>query len=495
MAASSTTSFTDLEAFLASNPTPTQIRDRFTPQSLALLKSQLDPAANHSAILELQSMYENDPNHKGSPEVAQGISQQIKALRDTPEHKHFRSIFGALERLMSQTAIRVSGPSNRGIRARSAKEVFTKFAGISNISGERDQYGNSITGLTKSRAYEGMIITVLIYNHELNDFTRARHILENMGFKVRVYDITSKYSTGLNLSYLSEFELDNQLSASSQCWVISGVHSMSTFIGHRMTPSKRDIILKHWHQGMGLYVLGDNVPFIADANFLLKSMYPDIDVRMDHNYKGCKTLHHSLDAVGGHITENLLTTGIINCFSGDTVAEIFNTDKIPGFVEVMFESTGHLTLGYAPANGECGPVVISGAFTTLYFGLDTPGSVRLIENSVGFLSTRMEETPVPVAASSVETTEEPSEFDLTDAMIGEDSISYEEGPLAILLHYPKNSDRNCTDLALNNSLGRPRANAKLLSRNPVIMSSTKLFTTCPFTRRPIGAFSLLDLSS
>lgn len=485
-ASSSTVTLSDIETFLASNPSADRVRQDYPFSRIAELKSHLDPALNHPAVRELHEIFNSDVDHKGSSELLRAIMEQIKLFQQTPEHQHFRSVFNALARL-SSLSNSGNAPSNRAGRAKKASDVFTEFAGRSNIPGARDEHGNSTVGLTKDRAFTGLKITVLIYNWEMNNFSRARRIIESMGFSLYIFDasISLVGRAGPPLQHLSITDLDKSLSESSQCWIISGSHGNNPQTCQTMKASQRDIIIKHWREGMGLYVLGDNFPFITDANFLLASMYPGNNVSMNGNYIGKKNLSHSPDAQGGYIVEDYLTTGIVNCYSGVTVAELINTDKIPKFVKVMYESTDHLTLGYAPGLDGCGPVVISGAFTTLYHGLDTPGSIRLIQNTVGFLSTRMDES----VSSSSDPVEESDGFDLTDCFKGEDCISFEEGPLAILLHPMLiNPLQNCSDEALNNCLANAELNGSLLGRNPVIVRTAKMFWTCPFTRRPVAAY-------
>src|SRR4029079_8677108 len=137
-------------------------------------------------------------------------------------------------------------------------------AGKSNIAGARDIHGNSRDGtLAHAGAYAGMQITVLIYSCEDKmNFSRTRTIAENLGFKVVVYDGAIRpfaWTGHLLLKYLTDDALDDVLNNSSQCWILSGVGSERSN-GVTMYSSQRDIILKHWRQGMGLYVLGDNDP-------------------------------------------------------------------------------------------------------------------------------------------------------------------------------------------------------------------------------------------
>lgn len=489
----------DIEAFLASDPTPEQANEKFPFHVKAQLKGQLNPALNDPSIIELNEIYASHPDHKANPEISKAILERTKMLQETPDHQHFRSVFGALDRLIARSATARVAPSSRAARARLASEVFTQHAGRSNVAGARDIHGNARdASLAHAGAYAGMRITVLIYNWEnRNDFRRVQTIAENLGFEVVIYDgavsptFLPSRTTYNHLKFLSDDTLDDVLTRSSQCWIISGTGSDIYHGRLTMTGSQRDIIIKHWKEGMGLYVLGDNDPFFVDANFLLKSMYPGLDIVMSDNYRGNKNLSLNPDGKGGHIVEDYLTTGIVNCYSGDTVAEIFNTKLIPGFVPVMYESTNHLTVGYAPATETCGPVVISGAFTTFYHGLDTAGSTRFIENTIAFLSTRLETSSTSESSSS-EPVEVAHNFKLNNAMIGECSISFEDAPLAILL-YPMSGDplRNCSDTALNNNLARPKFNAKMLGRNPISVDNAVLFLrqgNDPFTRRPIAAF-------
>jgi hypothetical protein len=78
-------------------------------------------------------------------------------------------------------------------------------------------------------------------------------------------------------------------------WLISGRVGV-------LTARHADVIHTVWRSGLGLYIAGDNAPYFADANILLRRL--DLPV-MVGNFHGASVLRPGTDYI-----EHEVTTGI-----------------------------------------------------------------------------------------------------------------------------------------------------------------------------------------
>ena len=133
-------------------------------------------------------------------------------------------------------------------------------------------------------------------------------------------------------------------------------------------------------------------------------------------------------------------------------------------------ATWHARAGY-------GPVIVDGAFTKLYCHWDTGGSARFVKNCACWLSTivptdgTVAELAEPADATPVVT----NKLVLTDAFNAECTITFEEGPVALLAAELADPEQNTTDLVLDNNLSAGKKNMVFGGGELVQLETAKLF--------------------
>jgi hypothetical protein len=182
--------------------------------------------------------------------------------------------------------------------------------------------------------------------------------LENKGFEV---DFSSGVPSNLGV----------RLSTASQFWLISG--SSAT-----LTPEHIATIKSFYNQGRGVYIWGDNDPWYADANALIKALF---GVTMEGNYMGDKVIGVQRSrGDSGIIAGHLISTGIANFYEGITIARInINQYLLP----LVYSSDGKVVTAFSDKDDK--RVLIDGGFTRLYCKWDSAGTDRYIVNAAGWL--------------------------------------------------------------------------------------------------------------
>jgi len=255
--------------------------------------------------------------------------------------------------------------------------VFSEHAGEGAIAGEADKFGNvkgDIGDLVRDGTFKGQTVVVLKLIHETAcTFNEAKAALEKKGLTVKVYDAG-------NLPDATA--LDKMLQDANQCWVISDDTTI-------LNDKHFEALVKHWNNGMGMYVLGDNLPFFVDANKLLaKFGLP----QLQGNRPGGKVLKESTSAKGPGFIRHPLTTGLVSLFEGETVSTLPETAVTDaGMVAIMREdSYKEIVVAYLEAKGGNGGLVVDGGFTKLYpqNWATTSGSARLVVNIAALLAVK-----------------------------------------------------------------------------------------------------------
>merc|ERR1719204_1318037 len=248
-------------------------------KALQKLRQRIHPARRCPEIQALLKAHEDSGKGEklSDPEVAASYVKRCQELKSTPEGKVYDVLTSKIDRLWAPVARldHGAGRSNRARRAKRAQDVFSKFAGLSKIQGAQvDRDGNAVGveyDLGMEGAYDGLRV-VILHQYTGEGFTGEKpcRALRAKGFQV-------DHIKGNAL--LSMAGLDAKLQAASQLWLISS---------HRRMLSQEQIalIVKHWQQGLGLYIFGDNDPFYVDANRLLHAM--DVGLQLKGNYRGKK---------------------------------------------------------------------------------------------------------------------------------------------------------------------------------------------------------------
>jgi len=250
----------------------------------------------------------------------------------------------------------VSVPQGRG--------PYTKWAGISDISGAaRDRFGNaqgSQYDLASDNSFKGYKILVIYLCTEGN-FSAPEKALKKKGFDIHVLTGLPPYK-----------ELERYLKESTQLWLISDrkVNLNSDHIR---------AITDFFNTGHGVYIWGDNDPYYADANAVIKHIF---NTEMSGNRPGDKVLGiQTRNGTPGIVANHLITTGIQSFYEGITIAEI----KLSGGLQpLMYGSENQIVTAYYDQNGK--RALIDGGFTRLYHRWDSAGTDRYIVNAAAWLA-------------------------------------------------------------------------------------------------------------
>ncbi len=367
----------------------------------------------------------------------------------------------------------------RSNRARRAKKVcFNDCAGLTKIEGAaKNTHGNARGDeydLGRNGAFNGCTVVVLqFYNESRFTFNEPKHALEMKGFKVDRYTYVPDPST------LRKLLKDD---GTVQLWVISD--------GRKYLTKKHVEIIKNWHfNGGALYVWGDNVPFIVDANVLLEEMY---SFRMDGNIPGGRVVHECPDGGQRGFVPHLITTGLEHLFEGITVATLDSVcHKFYGFQPLLYGSAKNLITAYREAEGRRGPIIIDGAFTRLYCQWDEAGSARYVKNAACWLA-------ADNFADQEEVEEAELEIDLTNSFRGECDLTYNESNYLLLaVSEMPESDKNTSDFILTDPMSAGRYNmifgGQIYSKNIadwVLKEGKDPYRQCPV----VGLIPIVDFS-
>jgi hypothetical protein len=408
--------------------------------------------------------------------IGKALMSRLQAVQAAESTKHFERVAGTIDALVSHFVGDLSGGrSNRAKRAAKASSILSRHAGLNTIPGVPvDSNGNALGDegdLCRDGAFEGMSITVVVLQAYTMDFDSKymRTALEKKGFVVKI----------LTPPFVSPDELDQMLATASQCWIISSnTRTLSDDI--------MDVCVRHWRGGLGLYVLGDNLPFLFDANQVLGKMgFPTLH----GNQPGDKYLRPSdmeHDRSPGFAAGDLVTTGIMTLFEGITVAWMVEADLAPvGLKPILRESTdGRVIVARRDAMDGCGPVCVDGAFTKLYYRFDEAGSARLVTNMAIFLGVDMsamsEEDKVGEAPTA--------ELDMTGAFHAVCDFSDAEGVATVALAPMEDRTALTGDMALDNALGFSRLARKVVLPHSYELSVARGLLSLgsnPFTHQPL----------
>jgi hypothetical protein len=190
----------------------------------------------------------------------------------------------------------------------------------------RDIFGNCKGpeyDLSPDNAFKGEVIAVLQLYVE-GDLSMASPFaaLARKGFKLLHWTA---------LPPLDEFKAG--LHAACQLWVISG-KTVS------VTAPYVEAIKGLVHVKKGLFLWGDNDPFFADANAILKELPETSGLSLAGNYMGDQVLKEQTDTggggCGGHYTDggvgfrkHLICTGLESMYEGITICECPGTPTPP----------------------------------------------------------------------------------------------------------------------------------------------------------------------
>ena len=267
---------------------------------------------------------------------------------------------------MSEFAKSIDMVSTTSKSSSTSLGVYSKWAGISNIPATaRDRFGNPYGDeydLAPDGSFDGQGIYILNLCNETN-MEYAMEALKKKGF--HVFHIRSP---------LPADEFRQELRNYCQLWVIS----------HRipyLTEEHYEVIREFFDKGNGLYIWGDNDPYIADANFLISRLFSS---NLSGDYIGRNVLSiQKSPGMPGIIEDHLISTGLVSFFEGATIAQV----KISGGLEpLIYSSDSNVVTAFYDMDGK--RALIDGAFTRLHNELwgESAGTERYIVNAAVWLA-------------------------------------------------------------------------------------------------------------
>ena len=254
---------------------------------------------------------------------------------------------------------------------------LTLFLKFRNVVGP--QYDLSPDG-----AFHGNRIAVYqAYIGENFTFAEPKAALEKKGFTVVLWHGT--------LPPVDEFT--KTLDTCCQLWVLSGT-AVTLSEGHIQTVLKF-VETRQCEAKKGLFLWGDNDPYNADANALLKRLpFFKGSVSLLGNYQADQVLtEHPAPASmrsSGHcgFKPHRLTTGLESLYEGITIADVRDPQEICEPIITCSDRKSHVTCLY---DKDMQRVIIDGGFTRLYPDrwAKTAGTARFVTNAACYLANPM----------------------------------------------------------------------------------------------------------
>lgn len=238
-----------------------------------------------------------------------------------------------------------------------SEEERIKVAGDVHGNAQGNQYDLAVDG-----AFEGETVAVLhLYTCDEFDFELPKAALKEKGFSVYRW---------INNPPSPE-ELKSSLEKACQLWIISDSY-------RKLTPEHLAVIKDFFETGKGLYIMGDNNPYYADANYVSEyifgvKMYGDLP---GNEVVGLNNSGKNIGVTPGH----LVTTGLENVYEGVTIATIEDNKN---FTPLIYGHEGNMVTAAYEKDGK--RAIIDGGFTRLYVSWDKAGTGRFVKNAAAWL--------------------------------------------------------------------------------------------------------------
>jgi len=216
--------------------------------------------------------------------------------------------------------------------------------------------------LVKDRGFQSCMIAVIhLYTGDGFDFKAPQQVLKNKGFSIHRWANTPP----------NPKELEETLKKASQLWIISDQEK-------KLNDAHLQVIKAFFDSGKGIYILGDNEPYYADANYLVESFF---GTKMLGNVRGDQTVGvQTQKNQSGLIPNHLITTGLKYVYEGITIATIQPNNTLN---PLIYGSANNLVAATYEKRGK--RAIIDGGFTRLFFKWDTAGTGRYVKNAAGWL--------------------------------------------------------------------------------------------------------------
>ena len=250
---------------------------------------------------------------------------------------------------------------------------YSKWVGVTNIPAKAfDRHGNpqgDEYDLAKDGSMNGadvIIIRCYSYNYDGWNWNYVNNALRKKGFN----PINYEYPTLPSINMFEE--IINKPGA--QIWIISDCKKI-------LNDSYYQAIINAYKNGHGLYIWGDNDPWNADANHLLKMIYGNA-CYMNGDYNGRHVISISKGkGMPGIVAQHPIAVGIQNFYEGITIAAI----RGPQYLRpLVYSSDGNVVTAYDDTNGN--RLLVDGGFTRLYCATDEAGTDRFVANCAVWLA-------------------------------------------------------------------------------------------------------------
>jgi len=202
----------------------------------------------------------------------------------------------------------------------------------------------------------------------------ASSVMTPADFKTRVAD--SLKSKGFEFDVVqTQKDFITKLGNYQEAWIISNQSLDDTTTPQEFT----DEVKKFHESGGGLFVWGDNEPWVAHANLVLKGIF---GTALAGNKPAEKVLKVGPINAPGHFEQHLITSGIKFLFEGRTVSA---PAHVPDTLRILARSTDDtpviLYSDSAKLPPNAGRVVVDCGFTKLWVHWDSAGTERYVKNA------------------------------------------------------------------------------------------------------------------
>ena len=141
------------------------------------------------------------------------------------------------------------------------------------------------------------------------------------------------------------------------------------------------IIKKFFDAGHGVYLWGDNAPYVGDADLVARALF-DVELKGDPYDAGEQVVGRQLEpGATGLLADHLLTTGIEQLYEGHSIAFM---PKVGPLKPLIVGTQKHVVAAYYDQGGK--RAIVDGGFTRLYIQWDTAGTGRYVKNSAAWLA-------------------------------------------------------------------------------------------------------------
>lgn len=233
---------------------------------------------------------------------------------------------------------------------------------------KKDTFGNAAGAqhdLAVDGAFDGQTVVVMhFYTGGGFDFQLPKAALAQKGFSVYRWMDRAP----------SPQELEKALSKANQLWIVSGDVV-------QLTDAHVKIIKKFFDAGHGLYLWGDNAPYVGDAALVANALF-DVELRGQPYDQGEQVIgRQAKQGATGLLADHLLTTGIEQLYEGHTIAWL---PKLGPLKPLIVGTEKHVVAAYFDQDGK--RAIVDGGFTRLYVKWDTAGTGRYVKNSAAWLA-------------------------------------------------------------------------------------------------------------